>query len=67
MSPAARVSTFSCPVTNEAIAGFGEQLERIMRLPDVPRTQERLVAGALLALGRLPADIEPRRGLDRLT
>ena len=38
-----------------------------MRLPDVPRRQEGLVAVALLALGRLAATIDPRRGLGRLT
>ena len=38
-----------------------------MRLPDVPRRQECLVAGGLLALGRLAATIDPLRGLRRLT
>ena len=37
-----------------------------MRLPDVPRKQEGLVAGGLMALGRLAASIDPRRGLARL-
>ena len=38
-----------------------------MRLPDVPRGQEGLVAGGLLALGRRAATIDPRRGSGRLT
>ena len=38
-----------------------------MRLPDVPRRQEGLVAGGLLALGRVAATIDPRRGSGRLT
>ena len=38
-----------------------------MRLLDVPRKHEGLVAGGLMALGRLAATIDPRRGLARLT
>ena len=34
-----------------------------MRLSDVPRRQEGLVAGGLLAPGRLAATIDLRRGL----
>ena len=47
------------------LGGFGGQVERLMRLPDVPRKQEGLVAGGLMALGRLAATIDPRRGLAR--
>ena len=49
------------------LGDFGGHMERLMRLPDVPRKQEGLVAGGLMALGRLAATIDPRRGLARLT
>ena len=54
-------------MTGDVLGGFGGQVERLMRLPDVPRKQEGLVAGGLMALGRLAATIDPRRGLARLT
>ena len=66
-SPAAKESTGSWSVTGDELEGFGRQVERLMRLPDVPRRQEGLVAGGLLALGRLAATIDPRKGLGRLT
>ena len=66
-SPAAKENTGSWSVTGDVFGGFGGQLERLMRLPDVPRKQEGLVAGGLMALGRLAATIDPRRGLARLT
>ena len=66
-SPAAKESTGSWSVTGDALEGFGRQVKRLMRLPDVPRRQEGLVAGGLLALGRPAATIDPRRGLGRLT
>ena len=66
-SLAAKESTGSWSVTGDELEVFGRQVERLMRLPDVPRRQEGLVAGGLLALGRLAATIDPRRGLRRLT
>ena len=66
-SPAAKENTGSWSVTGDVLGGFGGQVERLMRLPDVPRKQEGLVAGGLMALGRLAATIDPRRGLARLT
>ena len=65
-SPAAKESTGSWSGTGDELEVFGSQVERLMRLPDVPRRQEGLVAGGLLALGRLAATIDPRRGLGRL-
>ena len=65
--PAVKESTGSCSMTDEQLEIFGRQVERLMRLPDVPPRQEGLVAGGLLALGRLAATIDPRRGLGRLT
>ena len=66
-SPAAKESTGSWSVTSDKLQVFGRQVERLMRLPDVPRRQVGLVAGGPLALGRLAATIDPRRGLGRLT
>ena len=66
-SPVAMASTGSWSGTRDELKPFGRQLERLMRLPDVPQRQERLVAGGLLALGRLAATIDPRRGLERPT
>ena len=66
-SPAAKGNTGSWSVTGDVLGGFGGRVERLMRLPDVPRKQEGLVAGGLMALGRLAATIDPRRGLARLT
>ena len=66
-SPAAKENTGSRSVTGDVLGGFGGQVERLMRLPDVPRKQEGLVAGGLMALGRLAATIDLRRGLARLT
>ena len=66
-SPAAKEITGSWSGTGDVLGGFGGQVERLMRLPDVPRKQEGLVAGGLMALGRLAATIDPRRGLARLT
>ena len=66
-SPAAKENTGSWSVTGDVLGGFGGQVERLMRLPDVPRKQEALVAGGLMALGRLAATFDPRRGLARLT
>ena len=65
-SPAAKENTGSWSVTGDELECFGRQVERLMRLPDVPRRQEGVVAGGLLALGRLAATIDPRRGLGRL-
>ena len=66
-SPAAKENTGSWSVTGDVLGGFGGQVEGLMRLPDVPRKQEGLVARGLMALGRLAATIDPRRGLARLT
>ena len=66
-SPAVKENTGSWSVTGDVLGGFGGQVERLMRLPDVPRKLEGLVAGGLMALGRLAATIDPRRGLARLT
>ena len=54
-------------VSNEAIHRCGTQVERVMQLPDVPGSQAHQVAGSLMAPRRMTAQIEPRRGLDRLT
>ena len=51
----------------ECVQRFGKQVERVMELSDVLDGQARLVAGGLMALGRLTAQIEPRRGLDTPT
>ena len=59
--------TRSWSVTGDGLEIFSRQVERLMRLPDVPRRQEGLVARGPLALGRLAATIDPRRGLGRLT
>ena len=66
-SSAAKESTGSWSGTGEELEISGRQVERLMCLPDIPRRQEGLVAGGLLALGRLAATIDPRRGLGRLT
>ena len=66
-SPAAKENTGSWSMTSDVLDGFGRQVERLMRLLDVPCKQEGLVAGGLMALGRLAATIDPRRGLARLT
>ena len=66
-SPAAKANTGSWSVTSEVLDGFGGQVEGLMGLPDVPRKQEGLLAGGLMALGRLAATIDPRKGLARLT
>ena len=66
-SRAAKENTGSWSVTGHVLGGLGRQVERLMRLPDVPRKREGLVAGGLMALGRLAATIDPQRGLARLT
>ena len=66
-SPVAKASTDSWSGTDDGLQAFGRRVERLMRLPDVPRRQEHLVAGGLLAMGELAATIDPRRGLERLT
>ena len=66
-SPAAKENTGSWNVTSDVLERFGGQVERLMQLPDVPRRQEGLVARGLMALGRLAATIDPRRGLARPT
>ena len=66
-SPVARESISSWCMNSEGLETFGRQVERIMTLPGVPRKQEHLVPGGLLALGRLAATIDARCGLDRLT
>ena len=65
VSPAVKENTDSWSVTGGVLGGFGKQVERLMRLPDVPRKREGLVAGGLMALGGLAATIDPRRGLAR--
>ena len=66
-SPAAKENTGSWSVTGDVLEGFGRQVEGLMRLPDVLRRQEGLLAGGRMALRRLAATIDPRRGLARLT
>ena len=66
-SPVAKASIGSWSRTEDGLKAFSRQVERLMCLPDVPRRQEHLVAGGLLALGRLATTIDRRRGLERLT
>ena len=66
-SPVAKESISSWSVNGDGLETFGRHVERIMKLPDVPWKQEHLVAGGLLAPGRLAATIDARSGLDRLT
>ena len=66
-SPVAKESTLSWNGTGDELKASGRQVERLIRLPDVPRKQEHLMARRLLALGRLAATIDPRRGWERLT
>ena len=59
-------TTGSSSGTADGLEDFGRQVERLMRLPDVPRRQQGLVAGGRMALGRLAATIDPCKGLGRL-
>ena len=53
-------------MSTEHVKRFGKPVERVMELPDVPDCYARLVAGGPMALGRLAAQNEPKRGMDRL-
>ena len=66
-SPVVKENTGSWSVTGDVLKGFGRQVERLMRLPDVPRRQEGLMAGGRMVMGRLAATIDPRRGMARRT
>ena len=65
-SPVMAESTGSWSGTCDELETFGRQVVRVMRLPDVTRRPEGLVAGGPLALGRMAATIDPRKGLGRL-
>ena len=39
-------------MTGDVLGGFGGQVERLMRLPDVPRKQEGFVAGGADGIGK---------------
>ena len=66
-SPVAKETISSWSVNGEEMQTFRGHVERIMKLLDVSRKQDHLVAGGLLIMGRLVATIGARNGLDRLT